>query len=532
MAQYINGEECTRIGLKTRNTVEDFTINKLTYSFGTRYNIGTTASGSTIHWIDPTYTFIVPKKMNVSSGESISFIGAEVTSKNISLGGASLGTNATLVFTNSTGTSETIYTVKINTSRLTISDDNIYLKSISGRFNDPKRIKFFEQVKYPILVDGVLYSSANDVPTMNSSNKTWIFYGEYQSEIYSDGDSTVINNIDGSLHLYGKLIIPESMNIISLSLPLANDVVFPKDITSLPSNCIKNNRFMSSLVIPENVEVIPSSFVQNDSNLSDIIFKSKSVRYLGATGGTVNSNIDAYLPFIGTPWYDKILNEQHGIAIPEGNTINSYGNYLITFPDNVTEIVEGDIYNKCSVISSGAAGKHGSYNSVKLLKAYIDNEYVCDFGFYGCQFKNGLSFNASENSRLKHIETWAIGNAMSEGFGNNITELHFGDSLIYVSNGNFVGKSSTEDIAITSIVFGSNPSEGTAQISAIAAAFYNMKNLQSVTIGANTPPNLTSTLAFSGCPALEHIYVPAGSVDLYKTATNWVAFADKITAIE
>lgn len=60
-------------------------------------------------------------------------------------------------------------------------------------------------------------------------------------------------------------------------------------------------------------------------------------------------------------------------------------------------------------------------------------------------------------------------------------------------------------------------------------AFINCSGLTSVTVEATTPPSLGDS-AFSGtndCP----IYVPAESVDAYKTATNWSKYADRIQPI-
>ena len=60
-------------------------------------------------------------------------------------------------------------------------------------------------------------------------------------------------------------------------------------------------------------------------------------------------------------------------------------------------------------------------------------------------------------------------------------------------------------------------------------AFAYCSKLTSITIKATTPPTLGSS-AFdntNNCP----IYVPAASVDTYKTATNWSAYADRIQAI-
>ena len=50
-----------------------------------------------------------------------------------------------------------------------------------------------------------------------------------------------------------------------------------------------------------------------------------------------------------------------------------------------------------------------------------------------------------------------------------------------------------------------------------------------MTIKATTPPTLDST-AFSDS-GIQTIYVPAASLDAYKSATNWSAFASKIKAI-
>ena len=60
-------------------------------------------------------------------------------------------------------------------------------------------------------------------------------------------------------------------------------------------------------------------------------------------------------------------------------------------------------------------------------------------------------------------------------------------------------------------------------------AFCKCPFLESITIKATTPPKLYSG-AFdntNNCP----IYVPAASVDAYKTATNWSTYADRIQAI-
>ena len=61
-------------------------------------------------------------------------------------------------------------------------------------------------------------------------------------------------------------------------------------------------------------------------------------------------------------------------------------------------------------------------------------------------------------------------------------------------------------------------------------AFYNCSSLISITITAVVPPTLSNVNAFqdtNSCP----IYVPAASVNAYKTANTWSNLADRIEAI-
>ena len=60
-------------------------------------------------------------------------------------------------------------------------------------------------------------------------------------------------------------------------------------------------------------------------------------------------------------------------------------------------------------------------------------------------------------------------------------------------------------------------------------SLYSCSALTSITILATTPPTLGTNAFYNtnDCP----IYVPAASLNAYKTATNWVNYADRIFAI-
>lgn len=72
---------------------------------------------------------------------------------------------------------------------------------------------------------------------------------------------------------------------------------------------------------------------------------------------------------------------------------------------------------------------------------------------------------------------------------------------------------------------------GSACTSIRQEAFYGCSALTTVTIEATTPPSMVWNNTFQGCTSLQHIYVPAQSVNAYKTAQYWDTYANLIEPI-
>lgn len=65
----------------------------------------------------------------------------------------------------------------------------------------------------------------------------------------------------------------------------------------------------------------------------------------------------------------------------------------------------------------------------------------------------------------------------------------------------------------------------------IGASWFNLSKIEALVLGGNELNPLDNTNAFTNSPIAKgegYIYVPDNLVDAYKTATNWVTFADQI----
>ena len=99
---------------------------------------------------------------------------------------------------------------------------------------------------------------------------------------------------------------------------------------------------------------------------------------------------------------------------------------------------------------------------------------------------------------------------------SSLTQINIPEGVKSLGQACFGRCSALESIELPSTVTAIGPS-----------AFQYCTGLIRVSIIAGTPPSLGSS-AFANCPALTGIYVPDDSVEAYKTATNWSAYANII----
>lgn len=151
----------------------------------------------------------------------------------------------------------------------------------------------------------------------------------------------------------------------------------------------------------------------------------------------------------------------------------------------------------------------GCFNGCSSLTSLVIPDSVTNIPFRCCQSCTSLTYVKLPNG-LTTIE----GNAFA--YCDNLTSIDIPDSLTTIEASAFGDANGFITITLPQ------------NVTTIGNyAFQNMSNLETVKIKATTPPTAGSSI-FVNSSKLRKIYVPAGTLSTYQTATNWTAYADKM----
>ena len=189
-------------------------------------------------------------------------------------------------------------------------------------------------------------------------------------------------------------------------------------------------------------------------------------------------------------------------SVTIGNDITSIGQSAFSGCSGLTSVTIGN--------SVTSIGERAFYDCVSLTSVTLPNS------------TRGISANAFSycTSLISVTIPYGVTSIGNYAFAqcNGLTSVTIPDSVTIIGDSAFSGCSGMTTTTI-----------GNGVKSIGASAFISCTGLTSVTLTASNPPFLRDR-AFDGtnnCP----IYVPAGSVDAYKSATNWSALASRIQAI-
>jgi len=255
---------------------------------------------------------------------------------------------------------------------------------------------------------------------------------------------------------------------------------------------------LKSITLPPNLDSIEGAVFYDCSELTSINFPS-GITSIGdyAFWECASLNVDVVLPSTCTSIGERAFQ---GTIVKSlsGGTIN-IGKEAFMQTDLQTINLEG-----------GTIEYEAFYGCTALTSCNLGN--VTSIGqnaFYGCSGLTSVTIPSSVTS---------IGIGAFEHC-SSLTSITIPDSVANIGYGAFGYCTSLTSCTI-----------GNSVTSIGEYAFYKCISLSSITINATTPPTLSNVNAFSktnDCP----IYVPAQSVDAYKTASGWSTYASRITAI-
>ena len=170
----------------------------------------------------------------------------------------------------------------------------------------------------------------------------------------------------------------------------------------------------------------------------------------------------------------------------------------------------GNVGSGANVEIPSSVTYFGGYNNAIITEAVLPNTVKT------ISFQNFHNLTKCIAAGVTSISFYGSSGITSVGEIGSGADVELGASLTEIKNEAFYKCTS-----LTSVTLGNITSIGNT-------AFYGCSGLTSITIKAITPPTLGHSVFDGSYP----IYVPAQSVDTYKSASGWSTYASRIQAIQ
>lgn len=299
------------------------------------------------------------------------------------------------------------------------------------------------------------------------------------------------------------------------------NTIIPNDVTSINFAAFRGATGLTNISIPSSVASIERCAFQSCENLTSISIPYGITEIKDDTFSECYSLSSVTIPnsvtkigrssFTHCRALTSIGGTGSGASIEIPNSVTTIENAFyycsnitdVNIPSTVTNI-EGNFLEGCSSLSS---------ITVDANNAYYDSRNNCN-----------AVIRTSTNELIQGCQSTVIPNTVTK-IGWGAFMLH--SQLSYINIPNSV--TSIDEQAFTWCYALTGVTVGNGITSIGNRAFSGINNLRSFTINTATPPALGEEI-FNDSPNVI-IYVPSGSVDVYKSASGWNRYTDKIRAI-
>ena len=302
----------------------------------------------------------------------------------------------------------------------------------------------------------------------------------------------------------------------------------PTSLKNIPAGLFSNCELLETVTLSDGIESIPKEMFSECTGLKSIEIPN-SVTSIGDSA------------FFNCTSLASVVIPEGVTSIGDSTFYDCKSLVSIEIPNSVTNI-GNSAFNGCTSLASvvipegvTSIGDSTFYDCKSLVSIEIPNSVtsIGDSAFSRCELLASIEIPSSVTS----IGDSAFSNCTS------LVSIVIPEGVTNIGNSAFNGCTSLASIEIPNSVTSIGDSafsrcellasiEIPSSVTSIGGSAFSNCNLTSLIVKAVIPPNATDNLLVNSYnPKRTTIYVPAGSVDAYKTANGWSAYADKIQAI-
>ena len=276
-------------------------------------------------------------------------------------------------------------------------------------------------------------------------------------------------------------------------------IIIASSVTNIGTYAFRLNGDLTTVTIPQNVSVIGDNPFISCGRITELIVEAENTVYHSANNCLIETASK------------KIISGCKSSIIPNDGSVTIIGDVAF---DHCTALSSITIPNTISSIGTNA------FSNCSLDNIFIPAS-VTTIGTGAFSANNPTTILVDEANSVYHSENNCLIETSTRtlilGCGTSI--IPNDGSVRIIGSSAFNSCFGLKSLIIPNTVNNINSS-----------AFFNCTSLVSITIETTTPPTISSG-AFNLCHLLSTIYVPAESVDAYKSASGWSSHADIITAI-